>query len=71
MIINPDHRQYVAALEDLQSIYTNFKDRYHPIMSRMTEEQLRWLYQRDPLLREFVKIAKQVGNFADRAGIQI
>ncbi len=71
MIVNTTHPQYVAALADLQDIYTQFKGRYHPVMSQMTEEQLRWLYQRDPLLREFVKIARQVGNFADRAGIQI
>ena len=71
MIVDTSHPQYVAALEDLQRIKGEFVSRYAPIMKRMTPDELRWLHQRDPLLREFVDIYKKVGSFAKRAGVDI
>ncbi len=71
MIVDTSHPQYVAALADLQDIYAQFKTRYKPVMDRMTKAELVWLYQRDPLLQEFIKISSQVHGYVERAGFDV
>jgi len=68
MIVDTTHPLYVAALEDLESVYSQFVSRYRAPMEKMNKAELRWLYNHDPLVNKFFTIASQLGAFKERAG---
>ena len=71
LTINTQGAGYQNLLSSMLTIRNQLQNNYGPILKKMSRAQLKDLYQRDPLFKECVDLARDLSRLAEKVGVDL